>query len=147
MSRQSLALGSEFSVTTKYFVSQQSILCRNRVGQCRENFCRDRGFDVATELTKAMRNYVATKTICVATELAATENSTSHDRAGVRGLGSTRPSDRRVLSRQRILCGDRLHPVVLSRQTSYRHAVATENFRTWDFPCRDSATRTTGLAC
>ena len=85
MSRQSLALGSEFSVVTKYFMSQQSILCRNRVGQCRENFYRDRGFDVATELAKARRNYVATETICVATE-----NSTSHDRVGVQGLGGTR---------------------------------------------------------
>ena len=37
---------------------QQSILCRDRVGQCREVFCRDRGFDVATELAKGRRNFV-----------------------------------------------------------------------------------------
>ena len=40
------------------------------------NFCRDRGFDVTTELAKTRRNYVATK-------LVGTENSTAHDRASV----------------------------------------------------------------
>ena len=48
-----------------------------------ENLCCNRGFDVATELAKARRNYVAT-------ELAAIENSATHDRAGMLGLGAPR---------------------------------------------------------
>ena len=67
---------------------QQSILCRDRVGQCREVFCRDRGFDVATELAKGRRNFVTIETIYVAIELAATKNSTTRNKASVRGLGA-----------------------------------------------------------
>ena len=47
-------------------------------------------FDVVTELAKTRRNYVVTETICVSTELAATENSAAHNRDGVQGLGTQR---------------------------------------------------------
>ena len=52
-------------------------VCRDTVGQCMENFVATEYFYVATELVKAIRNYVATNTICVAIE-----NSAAHDKVG-----------------------------------------------------------------
>ena len=106
---------------------------------------------IAIELAKAIRNYVAT-------ELAATENSSSQDKPGVRELSAQRHALGANSTEARAIeesCCDKLYPVFLSQQRFLYHdrlltamlSVAMKNFRTWDFPCRNSAMCTVGLAC
>ena len=69
MSQQDLTLGSEFGVATdqcrENFCRDRVFLCHDRAGQGKEKLCHDRDNFVMIEYF-----YVATKTNCVATELA-----------------------------------------------------------------------------
>ena len=69
---------------TKCFMSQQ------RVDQGKYFPIATEHLYVATKMAKVRRNYVATETICIATELVKTENYAAHNKARVRELGAQR---------------------------------------------------------
>ena len=123
-------------------VSRHSLLCHDRVDRYRENFCLNKGFDVATELAKARRNYVTIKTICVAIELADRKFYRTRQRWRAR---AERALDRGAQQRSSVMTDfiqlfyrDRLLTAMLSRHGSSHVAIKNSS-------CRDSVASMEGL--
>ena len=118
-------------------MSRQSILCRDRVDQCRGNFCRDKVFICCNRASQGMEKLCCEIDNLCRDKVGLDKKFCPHDRTGVRGLGV----QRHALGAQRHALGAQLHTLGTQRHSlgAQRHALGAHltKARTIEKFCRD----------